>query len=322
MPNPLQIIFSMTLCATSLLCVMPASAVETGTMSNRSDVKILVEAARQLPAQNPEKERLYRAALKLSPSDPRVLFNLALLLQQKGNYIEAIQRYQGVLKQNPADAIAHYNLANVLLALDDAGTWQASAWHLRQFMFYADGGKREDKARHALNRLESNLAALYSPYRDNSYSREQLIGRLSRVEPADAVRGNSKYDGPRIPLMLNFAVQSAELTPAAKQKLDDIAAVLKISTLHNDRIQIEGYTDSHEHPEFEQRMQYAQKRAERVRQYLQKTHNLPSKRFTIKALADLEIISANNTPEGRAANRRVELYNLSTGRKITAPLHN
>ena len=322
MPNPVQVILSMTLCATLLLGIMPVSAAETGMMTNRSETKALVEAARQLPAQDLEKEHLYRAALKLSPSDPKILFNLALLLQHKGNYTEAIQRYQGVLKQNPADAIAHYNLANVLLALDDADTWQSSAWHFRQFMFYANSGERKDKARNALNRLESNLAALYSPYRDNSYSREQLINRLSRVEPADTVRGNSKYDGPRIPLMLNFAVQSAELTPAAKQKLDDIAAVLKVSTLHNDRIQIEGYTDSHEHPEFEQRMQYAQERAERVRQYLQQAHKLPSKRFTVKALADLEIISANNTSEGRAANRRVELYNLSTGRKITAPLHN
>lgn len=313
----------MTLSATSLLGVMPVSAEETRVIDNRNEVKALVEAARQLPAQDMEKERLYRTALKLSPSDPKVLFNLALLLQQKGNYTEAIQRYRGVLKQNPADAIAHYNLANVLLALDDADTWQSSAWHFRQFMSYTDkGGERADKARDVLNRLESNLAALYSPYRKDSYSRDQLIDRLSRVEPADTVRGNSKYDGPRIPLMLNFAARSAELTPAAKQKLDDIAAVLKVSTLHNDRIQIEGYTDSHEHPEFEQRMQYAQKRAERVRQYLQQEHNLPAGRFTVKALADLEIISANNTPDGRAANRRVELYNLSTGRKVIAPLHN
>ena len=302
---------------------MPASAVETGVMGNRSEVKALVEAARQLPTQDPEKERLYRMALKLSPADPQVLFNLALLLQKRSRYTEAIQHYQSVLKQSPADAIVHYNLANVLLALNDANAWQSSAWHFRQFMSYTDkSGERADKARDVLSRLENNLAAFYSPYRKHSYSRDQLIDRLSRIEPADTVRGNSKYDGPRIPLMLNFAARSAELTPAAKQKLDDIAIVLKISVLRNDRIQIEGYTDSHEHPEFEQRMHYAQKRAERVKQYLQQEHDLPAGRFTIKALADLEIISANNTPEGRAANRRVELYNLSTGRKVIAPLHN
>ncbi len=96
MPNPIQLILSITLCTTSLLGIMPASAVETGMMSNRNEVKALVEAARQLPVQDPGKERLYRTALKPSPSDPRVLFNLALLLQRKGNYTESIQHYQDV----------------------------------------------------------------------------------------------------------------------------------------------------------------------------------------------------------------------------------
>jgi len=58
-----------------------------------------------------------------------------------------------------------------------------------------------------------------------------------------------------------------------------------------------------------------------VRAYLQEIHHLDAERFTIKSVADLEIISANNTPEGRAENRRVELYNLGKGKKISAPLN-
>ncbi len=292
----------------------------TPAIASGNDVQTLVDTARHLPVNDPQKERLYRKALKHSPSNPQVLFNLALLLQAKGKYVDAIPLYQNVLKQDSTDAIAHYNLANVMLALNDPARWQACAWHFRQFLFYGKKAEQYNKAQKTLNTLESNLAALYSSYRKKNYSRDQLVSILEKPGSLDSVRGSSKYDGPRLPLMLNFSAQSAELTPAAKQQLDQLAAALTIPALRNDRIQIEGYTDSHEHPEFEQRLRYAKQRAEQVRAYLEKKHKLSAQRFSIKAVADLEIISANNTPEGRAANRRVELYNLSKGKKIPAPL--
>jgi len=303
----------------SLSLLMIASF--TPAIASENNVQALVDAARRLPMNDPEKERLYRVALKRSPSNPRVLFNLALLLQANGKYADAIPFYQNVLKQDSSDAIAHYNLANVMLALDDPNLWQSSAWHFRQFMFYGKKGVQYNKTEKFLNTLEENLAARYSSYQNKFYSRDQLASILGQVDTDESARGSSKYDGPRIPLMLNFAAQSAELTPAAKQQLDQVAAALTIPALRNDRIQIEGYTDSHEHPKFEQRLRYARQRAEQVRAYLQEKHHLSVRRFTIKAVADLEIISANNTPEGRAANRRVELYNLGKGKKIAAPLH-
>ncbi len=75
--------------------------------------------------------------------------------------VEAARRYREVLQQDPADALAHYNLANVLLAAENPGSWQLSAWHFRRFMFYVDHGARYDKAEAALSGLESNLAALH-----------------------------------------------------------------------------------------------------------------------------------------------------------------
>ena len=304
-----------------LVLALSLSITSLWNTAQADDIEALIDSARSLPAQAPEKERRYRSVLELSPSNPRALFNLALLLQANRRYAEAVPLYREVLEQNPADGIAHYNLANVLIALDDPGNWQSSAWHLRQAIFYTDNIQRIEKANAALDRLESNLDALYTPYRTTHYSSSQLINILDRIDPVNTVRGNSKYDGPRIPLMLNFSPQSDALTPTARKKLDAIAAILKSPELQDARIQIEGYTDSHEHPEFEQRMRYARQRAERVRQYFLQQHKLPAGRFTIRAFADLEIISANNTPEGRAANRRVELYNPDRGRKIPAPLH-
>ncbi len=303
----------------SLFLVLAASL--SLAIASEKNVQTLVDNARRLPVTDPEKERLYREVLKQSPLNPGALFNLALLLQAKAQYVDAIPFYQSVLQQDSTDALAHYNLANVMLALNDSALWQTCAWHFRQFLFYGKKGERYDKAQKALDTLESNLAARYSSYRNKNYSRDQMARILGQIELFDSVRGNSKYDAARLPLMLNFSAQSAELTPAAKQQLDQVAAALIIPVLQNDRIQIEGYTDSFEHPEFQQRLRYAKQRAEQVRAYLENKHHLSNDRFSIKAVADLEIISANNTPEGRAANRRVELYNLSKGKKMTAPLY-
>lgn len=268
-----------------------------------------------------EKERIYREVLQLSPDHPKAMFNLALLLQSKKQYNESIQLYEKLLTLNSKDALAHYNLANVLLAARRNTAWQASAWHLRQYLQFNSKITRNSTAITILSKLESNLSTLYGPVRSATYSESELLAILSRIKPADLVRGNSKYDGPRLPLMLNFSPQSATLTPAAKRKLDTLAAVLKLPVLGKDIIRIEGYTDSRELPDFKQRLQVAQQRAQNVLDYLVQAHQLPANRFKLKAFADLEIISTNDTVEGRAANRRVELYNISRGGKIIAPLN-
>ncbi len=110
-----------------------------------------------------------------------MLFNIALLLQEKGKYADAVHFYQDVLKQDPADAVVHYNFANLMLAQDNPCLWQACAWYFRQFMAYAKKDARYNQAGKSLNTLESNLAALYSGYQNKHYSHDPLVSILLTV---------------------------------------------------------------------------------------------------------------------------------------------
>jgi tetratricopeptide (TPR) repeat protein len=63
-------------------------------------------------------ERLYRRVMKLDPADPAAPFNLANLLRAGGRIIEAEAAYREAVTADPGFAEAWYNLADVL---DDQG---------------------------------------------------------------------------------------------------------------------------------------------------------------------------------------------------------
>jgi tetratricopeptide repeat protein len=67
-----------------------------------------------LLAAQPEKaEAAYRKAIELDPNKSSALFNLALLLQQRGEPREAMQLYRRVVKLDPRHAWAHYEIGTL-----------------------------------------------------------------------------------------------------------------------------------------------------------------------------------------------------------------
>ena len=67
-----------------------------------------------LLAQKPaEAEAAYRRALELDADKVSALFNLGLLLQQRGDLKGAMQLYQRALKVEPDHAWAHYQLGAI-----------------------------------------------------------------------------------------------------------------------------------------------------------------------------------------------------------------
>jgi len=70
-------------------------------------------------------ERLYRRVMKVDPSDPAAPFNLANLLRSHGKMVAAEALYRDAVKADPGFAIAWYNLADLLD--DQARTTEAIA---------------------------------------------------------------------------------------------------------------------------------------------------------------------------------------------------
>jgi len=108
-----------------------------------------------------------------------------------------------------------------------------------------------------------------------------------------------------------FKVGSAELTPAAKNKLDKVgAAIGKKFILHNMRV--EGHTDNApiKSTMFPSNWELSSARASAIiRYYIARFGFMPSL-FTAIGYADTRPISDNNSPSGKAKNRRIEILIL------------
>lgn len=103
---------------------------------------------------------------------------------------------------------------------------------------------------------------------------------------------------------VNFRVNSAVLSPEAKQQLDDFAS--KLDGAKAFMIEVAGHTDSTGSDAKNFRL--SQARAEAVVQYLAVQHKIPLRRFvTPMGYGKTEAVADNTTAEGRSQNRRVEV---------------
>lgn len=103
---------------------------------------------------------------------------------------------------------------------------------------------------------------------------------------------------------VTFRVNSAVLSPEAKQQLDELAA--KTTGAKAFMIEVAGHTDSTGSDAKNFRL--SQQRAEAVVQYLAVTHKIPLRRFvTPMGYGKTESVADNTTAAGRSQNRRVEV---------------
>lgn len=101
---------------------------------------------------------------------------------------------------------------------------------------------------------------------------------------------------------VNFEFDSAQLTPQAQQVLDGVAE--RLVSNPNVRVSIDGHTDSVGSAEYNQ--QLSQRRAESVVEYLA-SQGVEQQRMRAQGFGEEQPVASNETDEGRAENRRVEL---------------
>jgi OOP family OmpA-OmpF porin len=115
---------------------------------------------------------------------------------------------------------------------------------------------------------------------------------------------------------VNFRVNSAVLSPEAKQQLDALAA--KAINAKGYVIEVAGHTDST--GSVAKNFHLSQQRAESVVQYLAVNHKIPLRRFiTPLGYGKTEAVADNTTAAGRAQNRRVEVKMLVNRGMTTQP---
>jgi outer membrane protein OmpA-like peptidoglycan-associated protein len=99
-----------------------------------------------------------------------------------------------------------------------------------------------------------------------------------------------------------FRSSESKLLPAAKDKLDEVVLALLAVDARN--LVIEGHTDSRGAAAYN--LDLSQRRAESVRDYMVQ-QKYPSGRIQARGMGEDHPVGDNNSAEGRANNRRVEL---------------
>lgn len=100
-----------------------------------------------------------------------------------------------------------------------------------------------------------------------------------------------------------FVTGKSELLPAARDQLDQVAAALKDQGDVRPMV-VEGYTDSVGSDT--NNLKLSKDRAEAVRSYLV-SKGVPSDKITSVGKGKANPVASNDTPDGRANNRRVEI---------------
>src|SRR6478735_6505091 len=111
-----------------------------------------------------------------------------------------------------------------------------------------------------------------------------------------------------------FVTGKSELLPAARDQLDQVAEALKDQG-EMKPIVVEGYTDSVGSDAANQKL--SKDRAEAVRSYLV-SKGVPSEKITAVGKGEANPVASNDTPEGRANNRRVEIVVSGGGRTTSS----
>ncbi len=101
---------------------------------------------------------------------------------------------------------------------------------------------------------------------------------------------------------VNFEYDRADLTPGSSEILDKVAASLR--DWPEVRVEIGGHTDSRGSESYNERL--SESRARAVQDYLT-SKGVDASRMSAKGYGESKPVSENDTDEGRARNRRVEL---------------
>jgi outer membrane protein OmpA-like peptidoglycan-associated protein len=149
--------------------------------------------------------------------------------------------------------------------------------------------------------LQQNTQALRQRQQELQEARAEADRAQAELRNANAVR---EEEGRMIISLSGVLFESGgdTLSKLAEQRLDTVAQAL---AAYPDRpIVVEGYTDSQGNDDKNQ--QLSQRRAESVREYLER-RGIGPERLRAVGKGEANPVASNDTAEGRASNRRVEI---------------
>lgn len=150
--------------------------------------------------------------------------------------------------------------------------------------------------------LQQNNEQLARQQQELARVRQAAIDAQQQLQRSESLR----EDAGRMIISLSGSVMfqsgGSELSASARQRLDTVATAL--ATYADRDLRVEGHTDSQGNDEANRVL--SQRRADVVRGYLV-TRGVPEARIRAEGRGEAEPVAPNDTADGRAANRRVEI---------------
>lgn len=188
------------------------------------------------------------------------------------------------------------------------------------------GGRNGDEA--TAKKREKDTAPVVVHVDQQKEKMQKLAGQFSNLFKEKglensvnvAVSGDGKNVVIRLADSLLFGGGSASLTP---ESLDLIDKMFEILSKTNSQVQVEGHTDNIpiSNDKFKNNWDLSTARAVNVIEHVSQKFALPPERLSASGYAEYHPVAPNDTPEGRAKNRRVEfvIKGEETKEEDTAP---
>jgi len=144
---------------------------------------------------------------------------------------------------------------------------------------------------------------------------EEVVSRTQEEAAAAAIRELFKDESVilterqvrlKLPSPVLFESGKAELSEGVRKDLEGLGRI--IASLPNEVV-VEGHTDSvpMRSPEFASNYELSAARARAVVQFLSDSVEIPPSRFSVAGYGEFRPVAGNETPAGRAGNRRIEI---------------
>jgi len=155
----------------------------------------------------------------------------------------------------------------------------------------------------AESQLETQSTELQAERSARQQAEQRAAAAIASLEQVARVKEEARGTVITLDGAVLFVTGKSELTPLAKQKLNDVAKAL--SEIDSEKsIVVEGHTDSRGSDDTN--LALSEQRASSVRDYLV-SQGVAQERITAQGRGETQPIATNDTSEGRANNRRVEI---------------
>ncbi len=211
------------------------------------------------------------------------------------------QAYLAIRKAELAEVIARTSRS------DEATGATVDAMHADEKKTVAGTAAALARSKTELASQDAQLAAGKVALKDEKARREEAEKRAAQLASDLSKFASVKQEARGMVITLSgsvlFVTAKADLLPAAQLKLNDVAnSLIKEDPLS--KLIVEGHTDSQGAAAYNQDL--SQRRAQSVRDYLV-SRGIAADRITAQGFGPTRSIADNNSAEGRANNRRVEI---------------